>query len=116
VCAAEGSGSCCGGSDGKQSSCSSHGAKATLPSLAGVGAEFENMVSRSTMQEFEKEYDSGEMQGTITRDVVVDVMNEVPELLNSSSEEKFVDVDAVLSEAMGLANEDFVFESEGTMV
>jgi len=37
-------------------------------------------------------------------------------LQSSSSEEKFVDVDAVLSEAMGLANEDFVFESEGTMV
>ena len=38
-------------------------------------------------------------------------------LQNASNEEKFVDVDAVLSEAMRLANEDFVFdEFEGTMV
>jgi len=66
VCAAEGSGSCCGGSEGKQSSCSSHGAKAPPPGVAGVGAEFENMVSRSTMQEFEKEYDSGEVRNTLS--------------------------------------------------
>jgi len=99
VCAVEGSSSCCGGSEGSGSgkqSCSSHGSKAPPPGLASVGAEFENMVSRSTMEEFEKEYDSGEMQGTITRDVVADVMKEVPELLNASNEEKFVDVDAVL--------------------
>lgn len=39
-------------------------------------------------------------------------------LQSSSNEEKFVDVDAVLREAMSLANEDFVFdvELEGTIV
>ena len=65
ICAAEGSGSCCGGSEGSSSgkqSCSSHGSKAPPPGVAGVGAEFENMVSRSTMQEFEKEYDTGEVR------------------------------------------------------
>lgn len=64
VRAAEGSGSsCCGGSESNgssgKSSCSSHGAKAPPPGLGNVGAEFENMVSRSTMEEFEKDYDSG---------------------------------------------------------
>ena len=39
-------------------------------------------------------------------------------LQNASNEEKFVDVDAVLSEAMALAKDDFVFDAEleGTMV
>lgn len=68
VCAgAEGSGSCCGGSSSESSSsgggsCSSHGKKAPPPGVAGVGAEFENMVSRSTMQEFEKEYETGQVR------------------------------------------------------
>ena len=69
VCAAEGSGSCCGGSEGNgngNQSCSSHGSKAPPPGIAGVGAEFENMVSRSTMLEFEKEYDTGEVR-TLSR-------------------------------------------------
>lgn len=65
VYAAEGNGSCCGGRGGSGSgkeSCSSHESKAPPPGVAGVGAEFENMVSRSTMQEFEKEYDTGEVR------------------------------------------------------
>ncbi|XP_024392822.1 uncharacterized protein [Physcomitrium patens] len=80
ICAAEGSGSCCGGNGNGKQSCSSHESKLPPPGIANVGAEFENMVSRATMEEFEKEYDTGEMQGTITRDVVAEVMNEMPEL------------------------------------
>lgn len=118
ICAAEGSGSCCGGNGNGKQSCSSHESKLPPPGIANVGAEFENMVSRATMEEFEKEYDTGEMQGTITRDVVAEVMNEMPELQSSTNDEKFVDVDAVLNEAMSQANGDFVFEieTEGTMV
>lgn len=69
VRAAEASGNCCGGSEGNGSgkqSCSSHGSKAPPPGVAGVGAEFESMVSRSTMQDFEKEYDLGEVRSAMS--------------------------------------------------
>lgn len=62
ICAAEGSGSCCGGNGNGKQSCSSHESKLPPPGIANVGAEFENMVSRATMEEFEKEYDTGEVR------------------------------------------------------
>jgi hypothetical protein len=55
----EGSGSsCCGGGGGSSGgSCSG----SNKPNVAGVGAEFANMVAQSTMLEFEKEYEYGEV-------------------------------------------------------
>lgn len=107
----EGSGSsCCGGGGGSSGgSCSG----SNKPNVAGVGAEFANMVAQSTMLEFEKEYEYGEMEGKITRDVVQDVVNEVPELLAESREEKFVDVEQILAEARSLAKgDDLIFDAE----
>lgn len=55
----EGSGSsCCGGGGGSSGgSCSG----SNKPNVAGVGTEFANMVAQSTMLEFEKEYEYGEV-------------------------------------------------------
>ncbi|KAL3688278.1 hypothetical protein R1sor_014587 [Riccia sorocarpa] len=106
---AEGSSSCCGGSSGGGDKCSSH---TTDPALASVGKEFEALVASKTMQEFEQGYESGQLEGTISRDVVQDVVNILPEARAKSSEERFIDVDQLLAEAAALSRGDFVFDSE----
>ncbi|KAG6552725.1 hypothetical protein Mapa_005672 [Marchantia paleacea] len=111
-CRAEGEGSsCCGGSDSKSGGggCSSH---KTDPALAKVGKEFEALVASKTMEEFEEGYVTGQMEGTISRDVVQDVVNIFPEALASKKEERFIDVDELLAEAMAISNGELIFDSE----
>ncbi len=58
-----GGSSCCGGGGGSSGgSCSG----SNKPNVAGVGAEFANMVAQSTMLEFEKEYEYGEVSEILT--------------------------------------------------
>ncbi|KAL2650151.1 hypothetical protein R1flu_018279 [Riccia fluitans] len=113
LCHAEGkeSSSCCGGSGGGGGGgkCSSH---TTDPALAGVGKEFEALVASKMMREFEEGYETGQLEGTISRDVVKDVVNILPEALDKSSEERFIDVDQLLAEATAMSRGDFVFDSE----
>ncbi|BBN08246.1 hypothetical protein MPTK1_4g10050 [Marchantia polymorpha subsp. ruderalis] len=109
----EGSSSCCGGSDSKSGGggggCSSHKSD---PALAKVGKEFEALVASKTMQEFEEGYETGQMEGTISRDVVQDVINIFPEALAAKTEERFIDVDELLAEALAISNGQLIFDSE----
>jgi hypothetical protein len=58
-----GGSSCCGGGGGSSGgSCSG----SNKPNVAGVGTEFANMVAQSTMLEFEKEYEYGEVSEILT--------------------------------------------------
>lgn len=58
-----GGSSCCGGGGGSSGgSCSG----SNKPNVAGVGTEFANMVAQSTMLEFEKEYEYGEVSSILT--------------------------------------------------
>eukprot|EP00897_Mesotaenium_endlicherianum_P003142 jgi/Mesen1/2856/ME000174S02106 len=114
----KGSGSCCGGSEGSGNSgsgCSSHSA----PAPTNTGRSFDSMLAAATMAELEKDYNKGEMQGTITRDVINDVVQTVPELLplGTESGEKFLDIDELLSQANEMAEgDDFIFSLEDMMV
>lgn len=103
-------GSCCGGSGSSKSSgggCGSHGKAAS--SLANVGKEFEHMVATSTLLEFEKNYVSKPMEGTITREIIQEVMDTFPEASDSKSEEKFLDINEILKEARVMSKGNFIF-------
>ncbi|CAM6100224.1 unnamed protein product [Calypogeia fissa] len=129
-CAASGGGvegqssSCCGGSggggEGAQSGggkCSSHGLSKddSTADMSGIGKEFEALVAQKTMQEFEAQYQTGQMQGTISRDVISDVVNIYPEAVsNKDNEEKFLDVEELLAEARAMSSKDgdFIFDAD----
>lgn len=117
VLAASSGGGCCGGSSGGSSSsgdsssggsCSSHG-KSSGPDLSKIGKEFETMVARATLSEREKEYNTVEMKGSITRDDFREVMNIGPSRFAEEGKgETVIDLQAMLNE---LKNDNFAFDN-----
>lgn len=70
---AEGKSSCCGGSGGAEEGqsggkCSSHGLSKedATADVSGIGKEFEALLAQKTMQEFEAQYETGQV-GIVTR-------------------------------------------------
>nr|ABK22005.1 unknown [Picea sitchensis] len=104
-------GGCCGGSSSSSSSggsCSSHG-KSSVPDLSKIGKEFETMVARATLSEREKEYNTVEMKGNITRDDFKEVMNIGPSRFAEEGKgETVIDLQAMLNE---LKNDNFAFDN-----
>ncbi|KAH9307280.1 hypothetical protein KI387_035191 [Taxus chinensis] len=102
-------GSCCGGggsSNDNGGNCSSHAKSADL---SNVGKEFEAMVAKATLTEFEKEYQSSEMKGNITRDVMREVMDIGPtSYAHQQKGETIFDLNTLLSQDK---NEDFAFDN-----
>lgn len=104
VLAASSGGGCCGGS----SSSSSHG-NSSAPDLSKIGKEFETMVARATLSEREKEYNTVEMKGNITRDDFKEVMNIGPSRFAEEGKgETVIDIQAMLNE---LKNDNFAFDN-----
>ncbi|GLJ23818.1 hypothetical protein SUGI_0452010 [Cryptomeria japonica] len=112
-------GSCCGGSgsgSGSSSSSSSGGSCSShskSSDLSNVGKEFEAMVARATLTEFEKEYNTSEMKGNITRDVLKEVMDIGPtSYAHQQKGETIFDLKALLSEDKNASkNEEFSFDN-----
>lgn len=111
VLAESSGGGCCGGSSSTSSSggsCSSHG-KSSVPDLSKIGKEFETMVARATLSEREKEYNTVEMKGNITRDDFKEVMNIGPSRFAEEGKgETVIDLQAMLNE---LKNDNFAFDN-----
>lgn len=111
VPAASSGGGCCGGSSSSSSgggSCSSHG-NSSAPDLSKIGKEFETMVARATLSEREKEYNTVEMKGNITRDDFKEVMNVGPSRFAEEGKgETVIDIQAMLNE---LKNDNFAFDN-----
>jgi len=111
VLAESSGGGCCGGSSSSSSSggsCSSHG-ESSVPDLSKIGKEFETMVARATLSEREKEYNTVEMKGNITRDDFKEVMNIGPSRFAEEGKgETVIDLQAMLSE---LRNDNFAFDN-----
>lgn len=111
VLAESSGGGCCGGSSSSSSSggsCSSHG-KSSVPDLSKIGKEFETMVARATLSEREKEYNTVEMKGNITRDDFKEVMNIGPSRFAEEGKgETVIDLQAMLNE---LKNDNFAFDN-----
>lgn len=74
------------------------------------------MVASATLLEYEKNYISKPMEGTISRDIIEEVMQTDPEETATKSEEKFLDVNALLEEARFMSHGDFIFSDDEDMV
>lgn len=103
-------GGCCGGSGSGGSSCSSHRKSADL---SNVGKEFEAMVSRATLTEFEKDYNAKEMEGNISREIIKEVWNTGPSsFAHQQKGETILDLDSVLPGPQNaLKSKDFAFDN-----
>jgi len=123
ICHSESGGGCCGGSGSSSSGstsssssssggCGSHGKK----SLGNLGKEFEHLVATNTLLEFEKDYNLKPMEGKITREIMNNVMDTIPEGSATTEGEKFLDINEILAEAKSMSNGDFVFSEDPEFV
>eukprot|EP00850_Spirogloea_muscicola_P018928 SM000179S03400 [mRNA] locus=s179:96453:97459:+ [translate_table: standard] len=98
----QGAGGCCGGGGGADGGC-----------RGGDGASSEasrlEALLGSSAAPSQQGFSLGQMDGSITREVLQDVIGVMPEAMARPQAEKFLDIDGLLAEVRALGDDDFVF-------